>query len=439
MKRIWRRLGVLCSAMLLATLLTGCINASVEELMTLPQLPVQYTELSKQIDELNKKGYEYASPLTGHNIQSVQMVDMDGDGDDEALAFFRLPSDEKQLKIFVFHRIEESYEPLCTIESAGTAIDTVDYRDMTGDGKMELIVGWKISTDVQAVAAYQLDTKPTMLMRSSYTKFSVEELDGDGVPSLLLFHTDSDGNSTAEFYSWRDEAMSVSYHCTLSSDMADLSRGSVVSGQLDKDGTSAVFVTGVNTEGVAVTDILTYQKELGLVNVALDATTGRSKAVYGYCQMQPQDIDGDGLIELPGTAINGDDDGNPTQGIISWQNYDSDGNSRWAKDTYHCLNDDWYLDLPRDWHERVSASITDGIGNESGVVLKVDGDKVVTIYSFSGENRETRVSHNGYLVLDRQPTVLFAGEIFGPAAEVYGMDQDVLQSSFHLITNFWQL
>lgn len=437
MKRIWHKIGLLCSAMLLALLLTGCINESAEELMTLPQLPVQYTELSRQIDEMVKKGYEYAAPLTGRNIQSVQMTDLDGDGDDEALAFFRMPSDEKQLKIFVFRRTEESYEPLCTVESAGTAIDSVDYQDVTGDGKLELIVGWKISTDVQAVAVYRLDKKPTMLMRSGYTKFSVEELDGDGIPSLLLLHTDSEGNSMAEFYSWHDESLSVSYHCTLSSDMADLSRGSMVSGQLDKNGCTAVFVTGVNTDGMAVTDILTYQKELGLVNVALDATTGRSKAVYRYCQLQPQDIDGDGLIELPDAAANENDD-NPAQGIISWQNYDIDGNCRWAKDTYHCPNDDWYLELPGDWHERVTASVVDGTGNENGVVLKVDGDKVVAIYGFSGENRETRISHNEYLVLERQPTVLYAGEIFKPAADVYGMDQELLQSSFHLITNFWE-
>ena len=103
-KKIVRKVGLLCSALLLALLLTGCVGTSVEELMTLPQLPMQYTGLSKQIDELIKNGYEYAAPLTGRNIQSVQMIDINGDGIDEVLAFFRLPSDEKQLKIFVFRR-----------------------------------------------------------------------------------------------------------------------------------------------------------------------------------------------------------------------------------------------------------------------------------------------------------------------------------------------
>ena len=435
-KKIIRKAGLFCGAMLLTLLLAGCADTSVENLMALPQLPPQYTELSKQVDELLKNGYEYASPLTGHNIQSVQMVDLDGDGDDEALAFFRVPSDEKQLKIVVFERDNESYTQLCIIESAGTAIDSVDYQDMTGDGKMELVVGWKISTDVQAVAVYLLDEKPIMLMRSGYAKFSIEELDGDGIPSLLLLRTDKEGNSIAEFYSWRDESLSVSYHCTLSSDMAELSRGSMVSGQLDSNGCAAVFVTGVNTEGMAVTDILTYQKELGLVNVALDAATGRSKAVYEFCQLQPQDIDGDGLIELPYAAADGGGE-NTAQGVISWWNYDIKGNSYWATDTYHSPNGNWYLDLPHDWHERMTVSAIDSAGNENCVALYVDGDKVAAIYIFSSESADARISQANYQILAQQPTVLYAGEIFRPTAGIYGMDQELLQSSFHLVANFW--
>ena len=68
MKRMLRKICVLCSAMLLAFLLGGCVSDSVEELMTLPQLPIQYTGLSEQIDEMIKKGYEYTSPLTGRNL-----------------------------------------------------------------------------------------------------------------------------------------------------------------------------------------------------------------------------------------------------------------------------------------------------------------------------------------------------------------------------------
>lgn len=436
MKKTVRKAGLLCTALLLALLLTGCVGTSVEELMALPQLPMQYTGLSKQIDELIKNGYEYAAPLTGRNIQSVQMVDINGDGYDEVLAFFRLPSEEKQLKIFVFRRTEESYTRLCTIESAGTGIDSVYYRDLTGDGKMELIVGWKISADVQTVAVYSLSPDPAVLMRSGYTRFSIETLDDDSAPGLLLFRTDSEGISVAELYTWHDETMSISYRCLLSSDMAELSRGSAVSGKLTEDGTPAVFVTGINNQGMAATDILTYQEGLGLVNVALDAATGRTKAVYPYCQVRPQDIDGDGRIELPVPALSGET-ANQTGGVISWYRYDDHGRREWAEDTYHCPNADWYFTLPEEWHGAVSAAVVDSISSETCVVLQVNNENLVAIHSISGENREARVARNHYVILAQRPTILYAGELLAAAGK-YDVDQELLSRNFHLITNFWQ-
>ena len=259
-----RTAGLLVGALVLAAVLCGCsYGPTSERLFTLPQLPIEYTDLSRQINELIAEGYEYASPSSGRNIQSVQMVDLDGDGDEEAVAFFRRSSDERPLKVFIFRARGEIYDQLCVIESSGTAVDSVYYRDLTGDGILELVVGWRISSDVQTVAVYTAEAEPTVLMQSSYVRCSIEELDGDGIPSLLLLRVDSRENNVAEFYSWHGESMAVSYSVTLSNTMADLTRGSVVSGKLD-DETPAVFVTGVSEEAVATTDILICRRDRGL-------------------------------------------------------------------------------------------------------------------------------------------------------------------------------
>ncbi len=270
MKHLPQRVAALLLAAVMSLTLTGCMfRSSVEDLFTLPRVSAEYEGLSQELDDLQKQGYELVGPSTGQNIQPVQMVDLDNDGLSEALVFMRLQDDEKPLKIFVFRPEDDTYHRLCVIESSGTAIDSVQYEDLTGNGRLEIIVGWRISADVQTVAVYVPQPDPYVLLQSGYTRFTVTDLDGDGVKSLLLFRSDNDGQPVAGLYIRKDDVISASYSSVLSYTMAELSRGSVVVGKLS-DGTPAVFATGVNSQGMAMTDILVWQESGGLTNIAQD-------------------------------------------------------------------------------------------------------------------------------------------------------------------------
>ena len=429
-KRIW-----LAGLALAACLLGGCSAPSnAESLFTLPQLPIEYSDLSRQINNLLADGYEYASPTSGRNIQSVQMVDLDNDGDEEAVAFFRREGDEKPLKIFVFSAHDDTYRLLCTIESSGTAVDSVYYRDLTGDKRLELVVGWRISTDVQTVAAYAIQQEPTVLLQSSYMRYSIEELDGDGVPSLLIFRLDEDGNSIAEFYSWRDDVMAVSYATNLTGTMAELARGSVVSGRLSGS-QAAVFVTGVTDEAMAATDIITYRSGAGLVNLAVDPQTGNSGVVFPYMQLRPQDIDGDGVIEVPCPHANRE---GQLTGIVDWLAYDEEGESALVMTTYHNVSGGWYFILPEKWQGRVTVTNAESGVNELQTTLLLDGREVGIIYTLTGENRENRAMRGNRQVIKRQTGTTYAGEVL-PGGEGYGLTDELLRQNFRLIDREWTM
>ena len=148
MKRKW--LFLLVAA--LPLLLSGCmLSASVEDLYVLPQLPMEYKDLSAQIDEILADGAEYTSPAAGTNLQSVQLVDLDGDGNEEALAFFRSSSEESPLKIYIFRGKGDTYEQATIINGSGTSINSIQYVDMDGNGIQEILVVWRVSAEVQTM------------------------------------------------------------------------------------------------------------------------------------------------------------------------------------------------------------------------------------------------------------------------------------------------
>ena len=389
MKHTAKKCILLLAGLALAAVLSGCtfFDSSVEQLFTLPRMAEEYTGLSQQIDSLIDQGYEYASPFGGRNIQSVQMVDLEDDGIQEALVFLRRSSDEKPLKIMVFRLEGDTYRCFCTIESSGSAVDSVYYQD----------------------------------------------LNGDGVPSLLVLRSDGELGPVAEFYGWQEEQMGVSYRCRLSTSMAALNRGSVVTGMVDRD-VPAVFITGVDITSMAVTDILIYRQEAGLVNVALDKNSGVSAAVYPYRQLSPQDIDGDGIIELP--CPDADSAAEQTDGFVAWMSWKSDGRFEQSVKTYHCLSAGWYFTIPLSWWNWDVDALVTAISNENQMTLCINGDSVLSVYTITGENRDSRSRMGHRLVLRRQTTTVYAGEVF-EIAPYYGMDEDLLRRSFNLILGTW--
>ena len=131
----WLMMAVL---LMMAAGLTGCtvpkLALNPEDLYSLPTLPAKYTELNTQLNAILEGGAEYAAPTSGANIQPVQLVDLDGDGREEAVAFFRKAADEKPLKIYIFTADGDSYRQTELIEGTGTGVYSIAYADLDGDG-----------------------------------------------------------------------------------------------------------------------------------------------------------------------------------------------------------------------------------------------------------------------------------------------------------------
>ncbi|MBE6939231.1 MAG: VCBS repeat-containing protein [Ruminococcaceae bacterium] len=448
MGRRLKEIGLLMVTAALVMLLAGCrMEGSVEDLFTLPEIPLAYEGLSEQINNLISKGYEYAAPTGGEYIQTVQMVDFNGDGDREAVTFFREASSEKQLKVAVFQQHDGAYEQMCLIESSGTAIDSVDYRDFDGDGSLELVVGWRISAEVRTVAVYRISREPETLLQRGYTRFAIGDMDVDSNPDLIVFRAGEEDKSVAELFIWKPQEQVAGKVTALTITMGELSQGSIVLGQVQEN-VPALFVTGINTQNQAVTDIL-YCRSGSLVNAVLNSATGISRMVAPYAQLAPQDINGDGLIEIPVPqqivirpaveAQTEDEEAQPAvmqlTGLITWRQYDAAGKGRDVSRTYHATSEGWYLMLEEGW-KQVSTVVIDGGSYERQVILLLDGQPVVNLYTITGENRESRAMRGQRFVLKRQTATIYAAEL-NEKAEAYGITDALIRSNFHLMITHW--
>lgn len=88
-----------------ALLLGGCGARTVDQMYCLPKRSEDYNNLQSAIESAMGT-MDYCAPLAGENQQTVQMADLDGDGEQEYLVFAK-GSAEKPLNILIFQEEEE--------------------------------------------------------------------------------------------------------------------------------------------------------------------------------------------------------------------------------------------------------------------------------------------------------------------------------------------
>lgn len=448
MRKAVQKAGLALAAMLVIMLLSGCsgfpkLSASPQDLYSLPALPSNYTELNSRINEILSGGAEYAAPTAGTNIQSVQMVDLNGDGREEALAFFRNSGDEKPMKIYIFSAKGDTYEQSDLIEGSGTAIYSIDYKDLDGDGRKEIAVGWKAATELQVLEVYTLGKNGAeMLLRTNYVRYTIQDMDRDGRQELVVLRSDEEGG-IADYYSWQENGgLASQSSARLSVTMAELSQQSRVTRGCLRNDVPAVFITSVTELSGAVTDVLALRNG-ELSNTAISEQTGVSRLIYPFCTLYPTDINNDGLTEVPMPVRLPEltDDDVPTQ-RMDWLSYDETGNGEVALRTYHCVEDGWYFQLPETWTDRIyitrsssqdEASVTFYTrreGNEPAPFLRIT--------AITGSNREIRAVRGSRFLLSRQPKTLYAAELLeGNDSWQYGMTADEVRAAFSLIQTEW--
>ncbi|MEG2959060.1 MAG: hypothetical protein RR828_04920 [Oscillospiraceae bacterium] len=444
-----KKLKLLALCLGLSLMLSGCFMRTVDEMYAIPQPPEEYQNLDAKIQEVKTAlGAEYAAPLSGRDTQPIQLQDLDGDGEQEsAVAFFRVPSGEKPLKIYIFTRQpDDSYITDCILQGDGSAIFSVSYEDLGGTPAKEMVVSWQMSANVHTLAAYSLvSTEAVELMRTSYTKFRVLDMDMDNKMEILALQIDTtqEGASRCELYDYDGTTMILQSTAPLSAGVTEIK--SANSGFL-RDSVPALFAcSAYMDEKNQIVDIFAL-KDGQLQNIVLDAETGMSREIMRYYVMGTQDINGDGILELPQAEALPEYDSPalaPNYWMLHWRQYDLDGKAYEVFSTYHNVTDGWYIVLPDWWYGGITVSRRDlsSTGERRMVFSRWNGETkepidFLTIYTLTGANRASRAAIGNRQPLLEDVSTIYACE-FAKDGWDCGLDKDGLLERFHLIRTAW--
>lgn len=407
MKRLWR---LLAAGMVLLAL-TGCSGLSYEELYCLPRATEDYYDLQEALNGVLEDGFNYLAPASGARREPVQLTDLDGDGVDEAVAFFR-SADHGNVKVYIFSKSGAVYSPAAVIDGAGSGVASVEYADLDGQGNLELIVTYQVSESVnQALQIYRYsDGEAAGILTAGCSQYTLSDLDSDGLLELLcLTGSGSETPVSVEYYDCQQGELLRAGEQRLRFSYDGLRK--VQRGKLSREN-RAVLLSGVSSEGMLVTDVLTAD-ENGLRLVTPKENVLTAEPVHSY-YVYPEDVDGDGILEVAKPRqLPAYDSGSSAQWIIQWYALEPGGSAEKKQTTYQDFGENWYLTLPEAWDGKLTIKAADVSTTVSLVSFyrKESGmapEEILTIYTLQGAGRKAYAEEQALTILFSDSETIYA-------------------------------
>ena len=480
MKRHWSA-GLFWLAVLVLTL-SGCFFRAPADLYQSPEQSADYLSLTQTIrNAKNALSQEYGvevediSVMSGNNTALIQLQDMDGNGSSEtAVTFFRVPDADRPLKIYFFTKSDEdTYTASAVVEGTGSSIYRVDYVDLNGNGTKEVVVSWQMNTGAYLLGAYSLEEtmsrnvqqaaasssasgaasvpkqdalRAEEWMTTAYTEYALYDLDQDTRTEIAVIQVDPAGtNSTVQIYGWRDGTFMIRDTVSLSAGIVSNGIRNVATNLLRGEGNvpvRALYISSELADGRHAVDVVTY-RDGKLANLSLDETGVSRDVLDRYVDLDPADVNEDGVLELPSPIQlpSSSDTSASDFWLIDWSQYTSRGTKEYVCTTYHNIADGWYLTVPEDWKDQITLSRNDFVTGQRAVSfyhLDEEGQResspFLVIYKFTSQFSRAETS-NRFLLREEEGAV-YAAALYDSDWDC-GMDSTELQAAFHLIQSSW--
>ena len=124
-------------------LLSGGLLISGCSMLPSPGSTIMAPQANTAVQEFLPPGFKLEEPRNPAGGKAIQQQDMDGDGKAELLATYRVGQNPGELGAVLLQEKQNNWEKVWEQKgSLGYALDRVNFADITGDGRPELLLGW---------------------------------------------------------------------------------------------------------------------------------------------------------------------------------------------------------------------------------------------------------------------------------------------------------
>lgn len=435
-----------CLGFMLALNMSGCSisNLDSKDLMRPPKPTGEKAQIQHVIEQnAGSEKYTFKYPQSGEYRSAVILSDITGDGEEEAVAFYRTKGDNPQTHLVVIDEVgteeNKQWQIVGEFTTAFPEVTEVTFADITGDGSSEIIVGWNANSTVTNVLSVYTYTDQECVQISSdeiYYEYSIGDFTQSGFDSILLMNLNStEKDAMASLYCYNDYENKIIQVSQIAMDPEVTRIYNVTSGKLDSTGSCAAFADGItglryNTQ-IVYFDIAQFQLKCFTVSSGL--ISEYDSLNIKFSSVISQDVNADGIIDVPVCTKMPSDDmtsGLEYAGLVDWCNYDSANESLIVVRTIASNNyGGFYYIMPDLWNGNVTAIISDD-GKTMTFMEYHDGtvgDSFLSIKKYSSGEWIDNSDMDGYSLIFKNDSNAYGYKILNDSYYV-PQEQEILNS-----------
>lgn len=323
--------AIICAVLLCTFTLSasGCNSADIgtDNLIRPPKTVGDEAEIEQLIADTAGSEYTLKYPKSGNYRSAIVMKDLDLDGTDEAIAFYRTQNESKaEIHMLVMYSSNDEWKLSgnCIIEA--TDIDCIDFADVTGSGSLEILSGYTTyNSSINNLACHSYSNGKTekLTVESSYSSFYCSDFDGDGISeAMLLSLYTTENDATANMLVYNKERNCLYSKASVKMD-PNITRYKNITVTKTEENQNALIVDGCFANEDTVTQVIYFNQKMSVLRNPLFKEKDKN-ITQRSANILCTDINNDLIVEIP--VVNklpatSDEDKSTVADKINWNSF----------------------------------------------------------------------------------------------------------------------
>ena len=316
---------------LLCLLFSSCKSSDfikpVDTLLTPPLYHEEYKSLVDAFHKAVSKNVVFCSPRKGDYSSAITIADLDGDGENEALIFYRDEDESSVARLHYFKLSGGEWISRSDLNGYGNEVEKLMISDMDGDGKSELIVIWNVSgVSSSNIMSIYRSTSDSYKELSNETCSLCELTDIDGDSKDEIFYVNQTTSSGVVQRLAKAVRLSGDTIVIMGEAKMDPNISSYTSVKTEKasgDSPMRIYIDAVKGESQMITELVYWDGvKSELCAPFLNADTMSNITTLRDNLIPSADINNDGTIDIPiQNRLLSEEDSAEKIYVTSWVDY----------------------------------------------------------------------------------------------------------------------